>query len=106
MVRCRDAMNRVSTNMARGAMDSCFRRNDKVGEPASNVDENACSTKDDTLLLSFLRKRGPRKVPQATAEDTLWGKKQESTAKPANERITRIALLLRSLPDGNGDLGV
>ncbi|MEM7495118.1 MAG: hypothetical protein AAF471_03080, partial [Myxococcota bacterium] len=52
-----------------------------AGRGASNLDENESPTKKRTLPLSFLRKRGPRKVPQATAEDTLWGQKQESIEK-------------------------
>ncbi|MEM7495001.1 MAG: hypothetical protein AAF471_02440 [Myxococcota bacterium] len=53
----------------RSKMDPRLRGDDKVGGSSSNVDENACSAKDNTLLLSFPRRR-------------------ESIEKASNSRLT------------------
>ncbi|MEM7494665.1 MAG: penicillin-binding protein 2 [Myxococcota bacterium] len=56
-LRSRDAINRVSTTTKRTKMDSCFRRNDRVGKTTSELSANADSAERHALLLSFLRKQ-------------------------------------------------
>ncbi|MEM7495301.1 MAG: hypothetical protein AAF471_04015 [Myxococcota bacterium] len=130
--KCRDAINRDSTtaectktdSRLRGLpkspagcfskgkptecpkMDSCFRRNDRVGKSASNLGENESSTKERTLSLSFLRKQeSTEKTLDNDFADFLEGpfRRNDRVDKPAskldkNEQPTKNSTIILSFP--------